>query len=153
MKKNISVVLFLLFFSNLAGALCVSASKAVLRSGPGTQFRETWSVGKFMPLKFKSKRGSWFEVSDLDGKSHWVFSGVVTEDFSCVAVKVPYVVLRQGPGEGSLPAAFKIADKYFPYKKLRREDNWIELEDDFGDQYWVKDSFVWWPVSYAKVSF
>ena len=133
--------------------MCVTSSKAVLRSGPGTQFRETWVVGKFMPLKFISQKGSWFEVSDLDSKSHWVFSGYVTEDFSCVVVRVPYVVLRQGPGETSPPAAFRIADKYFPYKKLRREDDWIELEDDFGGQYWVKDTSVWWPVSYAKVKF
>ncbi len=152
MKKNLIVFSLLVIFSSIAEALCVSAGKAVLRAGPGTQYRETWTVGKFMPLKFKSQKGSWYEVSDLDGKSHWVFAGAVTEDFSCVAVKVPYVLLRQGPGENSLPASFKIADKYFPYKKLRREDEWIELEDDFGGQYWVKDTFVWWPVSYSKVS-
>lgn len=141
-------------FSVTANALCVNVPRVSLRSGPGTKFGETWKVGKYMPLKKKgdSKNG-WIPVTDMDGKSHWVYSSAVTDQYECAAVKTDFTVVRAVANESGSPTPIRYVDRYWPAKKVRFEDDWMFLEDDFGNRYWIKENKLWRPLVYSQISF
>ena len=78
--------------------LCVSASRAYLRSGPGEQSTPpTWTVHRYMPLKEIKRQGDWVKVMDLDGETHWIKSNLVTDKIQCVAIKSPRANIRSRP--------------------------------------------------------
>lgn len=144
----------LLLVSTSVNALCVNVPRVSLRAGPGPKFKETWKVGKYTPLKRKGdSKAGWIPVTDIEGASHWVYSSAVTEEYECVAVKTDFVVLRTAANDNGSPAPVRYADKYWPARKVRMEDDWIFLEDDFGNRYWVKENKVWRPVVYSQISF
>src|SRR5690349_18808013 len=80
-----------------ATTLCVKSQKANLRSGPGTNFRVTWEVHRYMPLVKVGQNGEWIKVRDVDGDLHWVSQSVVTADESCVTTKVNKATIRKAP--------------------------------------------------------
>jgi SH3-like domain-containing protein len=51
------------------------------------------------------------------------------------------VQLRAGPGTDQ-PVLVKI-DKGVPFKVLKREGRWIQVEHADGDKGWLHDSLVW----------
>src|SRR4051812_13478413 len=92
-------------------ALCTTSATS-LRESPRASARETWRVGKYMPLLKLSMVNGWYKVRDLDNDEHWVASQNVTHKWSCVVIKSPIAGLRSGPGPefGTSPIPF--ADKY-----------------------------------------
>jgi hypothetical protein len=141
-------------FSITAQALCVNVPRVSLRSGPGPKFAETLKVGKYTPLKRKGdSKGGWIPVTDMDGDSHWIYAGAVSEEFECAAVKVDYTVVRTVASETGQISPIRYVDRYWPAKKVRMEDDWMQLEDDFGNRYWIKENKVWRPLIYSQISF
>ncbi len=154
LRRMLFILFIFSFFADIAQAVCVNVPRVSLRSGPGPKYKETWKVGKYTPLKRKGDlRNGWMPVTDMDGESHWVYSSAVTEEYECVSVKADFLVLRAEPQENGAVAPARYADKYWPAKKIRMEDDWIHLEDDFGNRYWVKENRVWRPLIYSQISF
>ncbi len=109
-----------------------------------------------MPLKRKSAgtKNGWIQVTDIDGETHWVYSAAVSEELTCVVVKMNYVALRQSPDEAAPLTPLKYADKYWPFKKVVRDDDgWYQVEDDFGGRHWIRQSHAWQPTVYSQISF
>ena len=151
--KLIFAIILILLVPLSSHSLCVKTEKAFLRSGPGTKYKKTWTVGKYMPLKEIGKKGNWFMVKDLDNKKHWVHKKLVSANLSCVVVSTRYTKLRKGPGRNYPLADIRNVDKYTPFKKIGREDSWVFLEDDLGHQYWTYDKHIWQPLHYVNVSY
>ena len=145
--------LLLLPFIAEANPVCVTASRAVLRAGPSAREKVTWTVGKYMPFKKVGAKGSWSQVEDLDGETHWVESKNITTRIQCVAVKLKTANLRRSPSSTAELAEIPIADKYTPFKKLERDNAWLRIEDSYKEKYWVSDTNMWWPVNRATISF
>ena len=142
-----------MIFSSSAKALCVVAEVANLRAGPGTNFKVSWVVGKYMPLlKVGSSKG-WYKVVDLEGQEHWVFPGLVSQRTKCVAVKRSKVSLRTGPGNKFPKAAYVYADRYTPFKRLTKKNAWYQVIDPSGNKFWVHEDNLWRPVRVTNVSF
>ncbi|MCB0356901.1 MAG: hypothetical protein KDD40_07835 [Bdellovibrionales bacterium] len=121
----------------------MSADVANMRSGPGKSFPLSWTVGKYMPLLKVGYKNGWYQVKDVDGTTHWIFNSLVTKRFKCVVVKVNKASLRSGPGTSFSYAAYKYADKYFPFKRVNTKDSWFQVMDASGNKFWLHDSTVW----------
>jgi SH3-like domain-containing protein len=137
------LLMALLFFSRHSFALCIKASIANLRSGPGTNHEKTWQVFKYMPLRKMTKKGNWYKVKDVDGDVHWVFGKLVTEKITCAAVKVEKANIRSGPGKKFRTIDISPGIKYDSFKVLKTKGSWVKVEDEFGDVGWVFRQLLW----------
>ncbi|MCM2281189.1 MAG: SH3 domain-containing protein [Bdellovibrionaceae bacterium] len=137
----------------MANPVCVKNDRANLRAGPGTNFKVTWTVGKYMPFWQTGGKGQWLKVRDLDGEEHWVLASMVSSRLNCVVVKSKYANLRRSPAGNAPLAEIPYADRYTPFKKLERRDAWLRVEDDYRQVYWVADANFWWPVKRVSVGF
>ena len=121
--------------------LCVKSAKANLRSGPGTNFRVTWEVHKYMPLVKVGQSGEWIKVKDVDGDLHWVSQSVVTADEGCVTVKVDKATIRKAPNPKA-PSWF-IVERYTSFKRVGSDKkDWVKLEHE-GKTLWASSTVVW----------
>ncbi len=155
--RNGILFLFLLFaFSSAFANLCVSAPKATLREAPHKDSKITWVVGRYMPLKEISRAKGWVQVSDIDGKQHWVSSTQVQRaapGARCLAVKSDYVMVRAGPGRGFEPTDLGLVDKYTPLRDQGGEDGWTKVQNDSGQQGWLPLSSTWKPVDIVRLNY
>ncbi len=145
----------LLLTSGSAQALCVSASRAHLRSRPSTKSTITLSVGKYTPLLEVEKRGSWYKVKDVDGVTHWVYSRLVTRRIQCLIVKVSEANIRSGPSHRAPLARYPIANRYFAFKKLDSNEAWLRVQapSGKGGPLWVHENLVWQAFKVQTIGF
>ncbi len=139
----ILTVIFTLFMSTAASALCVNAPEANLRKGPGTKYAKTWEVFKFMPLKKMQQKGNWYKVKDLDGDVHWIYKKLVTGSFTCASAKKDSINIRRGPGTTYKKTAMARAMKYDAFKILKTKGKWVHVVDEFGSEGWVYKQLLW----------
>lgn len=99
------------------------------------------------------QKHNWLEVRDLDGEKHWVRSNAVSAKAVCVVVKSKSARLRQGPGKEHPLADLEAVDKFTPFKKLDREGEWVQIEDEYSGKYWVHEMNLWIPATRNSVSF
>ena len=146
MKKSLILLLVLfslIFFADLSYALCVKVPDANLRSGPGTKYKKTWEVFKYMPFKQLSKKGNWYRVQDVDGDIHWIYTKLITNKFKCAVVKVEKANIRNGPGTNHSKIALSPSLKYDSYKVLKITSSWVRVLDEFGDKGWISRKLLW----------
>ncbi len=146
MKKSLILILVLLsmiIFSDLSYALCVNVPDANLRSGPGTKYKKTWEVFKYMPFKKLSKKTNWYRVQDVDGDIHWIYRKLVTDKFRCAVVKVEKANIRTGPGTNYSKSAVSPSLKYDAFKVLKTKSPWVKVIDEFGDTGWISRKLLW----------
>jgi uncharacterized protein YgiM (DUF1202 family) len=128
-----------------ARGLCVQNSFANLRAGPGVHHEKTGQIFRYTPLQFQAKEKGWYQVKDLDGKMHWVREDLVTEAYRCVQVKSEYANLRSGPGTGHSMTGAQKADRLVPFRWIREQGAWVEVEDSEGDKVWIHRPLLWIP--------
>ncbi len=146
MKKSIILgitVLILAVTGNHAFALCVNSQEANVRQGPGTNFKKTWEVFKYMPFKKVSKKGAWYKVKDVDNDIHWIYGKLITTSFKCAVVKVDKANIRSGPGLNFDKKAASPALKYDSFKVEKTNTLWVKVEDEFGDTGWIYKKLLW----------
>lgn len=146
MKKALLFALIpaLLFISHVsAGALCVTASEANLRGGPGTKYERTWQVFKYMPLEKLNRKGSWYKIRDVDGDTHWIYGKLVTDKFKCAVVNVPEANIRSGPGTSHEKTAASPALRYYSFKVLDTQGDWVQVKDEYGITGWIFRKLLW----------
>ena len=134
-------------------ALCVTTSKANLRTKPGSKSPISWTVAKYTPLIELRKSGGWYEVEDMDGETHWVYSQNVSRKMVCVAIKVSTAKLRKTPGASGEIAEIRQVDRYTPFKRVDIEGEWYQVEASWGEAYSVHESTVWRPVKVSRIKF
>ncbi len=106
-----------------------------------------------MPFMKISQWGNWLQVEDLDGEKHWIAANHVAYGGQCVVVKTKQAVLRQGPGQKFLSTEFGQAEKYMAFKKINREAEWIQVEDDYHMKYWMNEKSLWLPIKTTRLEF
>ena len=144
---------WIMLFTVSAGAVCVSSYEAKLRAGPGPQHKSTWTVSKYTPLIAHSRKGGWVEVEDQDGVKHWVYGQNVTDRFSCLSIRTRTAKLREKPSNSSPLADIRQVDRYTPFKRLDRVDEWYQVEAPWGGEYWVHESTIWRPLTVSRISY
>ena len=140
-----TLVFFLIgLFGLSCSAVCVKASHANIRSGPGTHYKKTWEVYQYMPFKKLRTKGLWTRIKDVDGDRHWIYSPLLTSSYRCAVVKAQKANLRTGPGTHyKRPWQFKQAIHYTSFRLLKTHGNWCKVKDVYGDSYWIHKSLVW----------
>ena len=123
-----------------AQQLCVKASRANLRAGPGTEHRITWEVNRYMPLTQVTVEGDWVKVKDVDGDLHWVYAPLVTDKLDCVTISASKANIRKDPSTRS--EKWFTVEQYTSFKRTGRKDKWVKIEYE-GQTMWVFASLVW----------
>ena len=141
----VTLALAIFFTSTSALALCVSDPEANLRSGPGTKYEKTWQVFKYMPFKRLSKKGLWYKVRDVDGDTHWIYGKLVTSKYKCAVVSNDRANVRTAPGTKSKQTEFSPVLRYYAFKVLKIQGEWVHVEDQDGDRGWIFRKLLWIP--------
>lgn len=167
MHPTLSAILFSVFLllSLPAGAdtsaqepVCVVRTTVELHKSPNSTSPVSWIVGRNMPLlKISEQRdkqkNNWYEVRDLDGEKHWLRSNLVSHKVVCVVVRSKTARLRQGPGKEFPLAELEQVDRFTPFRKLDRDGEWVQIEDEYSGQYWIHESNLWIPAVRNSVRF
>ncbi len=145
-------VLLLIFLATLgicssvqAKMLSISGDDVNMRSGPGTNYRVMWELGKGFPLIVLKKKGNWYRVRDFEGTIGWVHEDVTTSSPHMI-VKVhknskKRINIRSGPG-----TKYRIVAKAYygvVLKTLQQKHGWVQIQHEKGVKGWVKRSLVW----------
>jgi len=148
MKKilvALGIILSVLFILRHSNALCVSAQKANIRSGPGTNYEIVWEVYKYMPFSKVgvSLSGDWYAVKDVDRDVNWIHKSLLTGKYKCAVVKTEEVNVRTGPGTSYSKCFFSPAEKYYPFRVLKRKGMWVRVKDEWGNIGWIHRNYIW----------
>lgn len=133
----------LLVASSNASALCVTATQANLRAGPGTKYQKTWEVYQYMPLQRIGRKGAWYQVKDVDGDRHWVHKNLVSASLHCAVVKKPTANVRSGPGTRYPQRNWSPVEHYYSFKTIGNKGRWLKVKDEVGDTGWIAKSLLW----------
>ncbi|MFH1701890.1 MAG: SH3 domain-containing protein [Nitrospirota bacterium] len=147
MRKIYSVfgIILALFIDGYTYALCVNTWKANIRTGPGTNYENTWEVYKYMPLLKVgiSLSGEWYAVKDVDGDVNWIHKRLVTSRYRCAVVKTEEVNVRTGPGTSYSKCFFSPAKKYYSFRVLKRKGIWVKVRDELNNTGWIHRNYLW----------
>lgn len=138
-----AIALLILFYALPATALCVKATEANLRQGPGTHYEKKGEGYKYMPLEKLKRQGKWYRVRDMDGEIYWVHKKLVTESYKCATVKKDRANIRSGPGTHYEELIFSPLLKYYTLKVEKISGKWVKVIDEYGDRGWVYKSLLW----------
>ena len=153
-KKIRLLLLFALAFSSKGFALCVTANKANLREKPSNKAKITWVVYKYMPLLEVDRKGAWYQVKDVDGQLHWVYSRLVSSRTQCLVVKAASAKVRTGPGTNFPLAEYPSANRYFTFEKLDSEEAWFKIRAASGKgPFWIHENLVWRALQVQTIGF
>lgn len=123
-----------------AQSLCVTASRANLRAGPGTEHRVNWTVYKNMPLVQVEKQGEWIRVRDVDGDLHWIYDRLVSAGQDCVTIRADIANIRRGPGTRF--RKWFTVKRYTSFRKTGEQGGWVKIEYE-GEEMWVYNTLIW----------
>ncbi len=134
-------IVFVLEGAAFAERVCVSVASASSRRGPGEKYEIVWDkMDKNYPLDVVSKRGDWYYVKDYAGDTSWINRSFVNT-WDTVITKKDRVNVRSGPGSEN-PAVFMV-DSGVPFRVLRRNGEWLEVQHADGDAGWINERMVW----------
>ena len=150
MKKRAATVRFIFFFlwislclggASFAERISVSANSASARTGPGVKYEIVWDkLDRNYPLVVLDRKDDWYYVKDYENDKGWINKSFV-DSHESVITKKDSINVRSGPGAQS-NIVFKV-DRGVPFKVLKRNGSWIEIQHSDGDSGWISSQLVW----------
>ncbi|MBU1169926.1 MAG: SH3 domain-containing protein [Proteobacteria bacterium] len=135
------VIMFILSGTANAQRLSVSVNSANVRIGPGTTYDIAWeNLDKNYPLLVLDQKDGWYYIRDYEDDVGWIHESTVSAQDS-VITKKDNCNVRSGPGTGT-PVVF-VVNNGVPFKVLKREGQWINIQHSDGDSGWVHEALVW----------
>ena len=134
--------LFVIFCSTIVWAerLAVSSPIANIRSGPGLKYDILWKVGKYYPLLVVEKSGEWVHFRDFEGDEGWINRSLLS-NIPTVITKSQKCNIRSSPGTSS--NVLITIGKGIPFKIIKQEGDWLNIQHADGDKGWIHKSLVW----------
>jgi SH3-like domain-containing protein len=138
----ITAVFWLVFSAQFAAAerVSISAEIANIRSGPATTYDVLWQVQKYYPLLVLKQSASWINFKDFEGDEGWVHQSLIQKTPTVITVKEKCNV-RSGPGTQNR-ILFTVG-KGIPFRKIKSQDNWVQIEHADGDRGWIYSTLIW----------
>jgi len=143
MKRYWILLIFMFFVTSgaaMAERLTVVSSVANIRSGPGEKYDILWKVEKYYPILVIEKKSSWYYFKDFEDDNGWVHQSLV-DQVDAVITNKDLCNIRSGPGTDN-KILFTV-EKGIPFKVIKRQDHWLQIEHADKDQGWIHDSLVW----------
>lgn len=144
--KNICSIIFIIIALSTAcyaERLSVSAPFANIRSGPGSGgYDILWKAEQYYPIEVIEKKGAWYHFQDFEGDKGWISKSLVGKEFT-VITKNEKSNIRSGPGTGGKYEILFTVEKGVPFKVLKQEGDWYNVQHADGDQGWIHKSLVW----------
>jgi SH3-like domain-containing protein len=144
MVKSIlsTAILILAFTAATAWAerLAVRGTIANIRAGAGTNHQVIWKVEKYHPLEIIKKKGEWYQFKDFEGDRGWIHKSLL-QKIPTVITKKDNCNVRSGPSTKN-EIVFTV-EKGIPFKILKKQDVWVQIQHADGDQGWIHSSLVW----------
>lgn len=143
------------FFLTLIVSLCLTLTATVaqatmvsvdadminLRSGPGTNYKILWELGRGYPLKVIGSKGNWYRVIDFEDDKGWVYKKLVSRTPHLV-VKKKAINIRSGPS-----TRYKIvrqAKRGVVFRTLERKPGWVKIRhEEEKVEGWIKRDLLW----------
>ena len=124
-----------------AERMSVTAAKANIRSGPGTEKYEVlWEVERYHPLEVLRRQDGWVFFRDFEGDEAWIYEKLLGKE-KTVITRTDMVNIRSGPGTEN-PIVFK-AERGVPFRVLQQKGDWLRIESSNGDKGWIHKKLVW----------
>ncbi len=123
-----------------AERLAVSGTTANVRSGPGTDHPVIWQVEKYHPVQVMKVTGDWYQFKDFENDIGWLHKSLLKK-MSTVITKKDKCNIREGPGTNHT-VIFTVA-RGIPFKVVKRQNPWIEIQHADGDSGWIHQSLIW----------
>ncbi|MEJ2641552.1 MAG: SH3 domain-containing protein [Desulfosarcinaceae bacterium] len=124
----------------LAERLAIISDIANIRSGPGTDTEVLWQVEKYYPITVLQKQGDWVLFKDFEGDEGWIHKSLVAP-LDTVVVKKDNCNVRSGPGTDH-EISF-VAERGIPFKVLKRQGDWVQIQHADGDTGWIHKNLIW----------
>jgi SH3-like domain-containing protein len=136
------VVLGLLLGGNtvLAERLAIKSDIANIRSGPGTKTEVLWQVEKYYPVEVVHKQGDWYLFKDFEGDEGWIHRSLLSP-LDTIVVKRDNCNVRSGPSTDN-DVSF-VAERGIPFKVLKRQGAWVQIQHADGDTGWIHKNLIW----------
>jgi SH3-like domain-containing protein len=126
--------------SVLADYIAVKVPIANIRSGPDQTKDILWKVEAYHPMYVLEKKGKWYHFKDFEGDEGWIHSSLV-QKIGTVITKKNDCNVRSGPGT-KYDIVFT-TEKGIPFKVLKTNKKWLNVEHADGDRGWLHQSLVW----------
>lgn len=145
-KVSFWVGLFILAGTTMAGTvraerMSVTAAKAHVRSGPGTEkYAVLWEVERYHPVEVLRRQDGWVFFRDFEGDEAWIYEKLLGKE-KTVITRTNMVNIRSGPGTQNA-IVFK-AERGVPFRVLEQKGDWIHIESSNGDKGWIHKKLVW----------
>ncbi len=136
------MVFFVLFEGQaFAERVCVAVASASSRRGPGERYEIVWDkIDKNYPLEVLGKKDSWYYVKDYAGDTSWINRSFVNT-WKTVITKKERVNVRSGPGSDN--TSVFMVDSGVPFRVIKTEGEWIQIQHADGDAGWIHRNMVW----------
>ena len=142
-KKLPLIAILLLTYAGIALAAeryAVTAKLINIRSGPGTNYDILWKAEKYYPIDVIKKSGKWYKFKDFEGDIGWVYKSLVRKISAVITIK-DKCNIRSGPGRKY--NVLLISEKGVPFKVIKRQGSWINVQHSDGHEGWLHKSLVW----------
>ena len=120
--------------------MAVTSPIANVRSGPGTNFEVLWQIEKYHPLDIINEKENWYQFKDFEGDAGWIHKSLLG-DIPTVITRSERCNLRSGPGTGY--TILLTVELGIPFRVLKKQGKWLQVQHADGDQGWMHESLVW----------
>jgi SH3-like domain-containing protein len=119
----------------------ISAGKAMMRTGPGTNYPATWLyVRADLPIRVVETYPGWRKVSDPDGTTGWMLQRLLSDTRTGLVTGDAQRPLHEDPGEGS--RVRYLAEPGVVGRVSKCDGNWC-LFDVRGRQGYIRQDHIW----------
>lgn len=126
--------------ASAADRYAVTGSMVNVRSGPGTNYQVMYQAEKFYPVILLSTAGNWYQIEDYEGDIGWINKSLVSEMSTVITIKSKCNI-RSGPSIKH--QVIFISEKGVPFKVIKKQGTWIQVEHSDGHKGWIHKSLVW----------
>ena len=136
----IIVLIAVLSGTAMAERMTIIAPVANIRSEPDPKSDILWKVEQYYPIFVTKISGPWYQFRDFEKDSGWVHKSLVGK-LKAVITKKDLCNIRSKPG--TKEKILFTDEKGIPFKVLKSQGRWLNVEHADGDKGWIHDSLVW----------
>lgn len=119
----------------------ISASEALMRSGPGKNFPAKWLYKRAdLPIKVMEVYPSWRKIQDPDGETGWMLVNLLSDTRTALVTGTERRPMHEGPNASS--RVRYLAEPGVVGRLLKCASNWCDFEVA-GRRGYISTDHIW----------